>query len=367
MKHCTDMNDFVNINCLVRRRGRGPDALRADDRGPAGPVLRGPARDRATRGGGRLRDAVPERPLRLASRAIPASRRPTPGRSSPGLARETATIGLGTLVSPVTFRHPGNFVKLVTTVDQMSGGRLEVGVGAGWNESDHVRSACRSRRSRSGPISWRTSSRCSTASGRRQRGWNFDGHQVVVRGGTLVPGPVQSAGRPIGANGRARPRIITGSEGSPRGFRLAARYSDEFNLSSSTPDIAREKQAQLDAACVAAGRDPKSLTRSAMVGVLIGDERRRGGPAGGRPARGAGRVRRTAGRGSTSAGAGGSSARRTRRARWCARYAEAGIERIMLQDLAALGRRDDRPHGHGARRAGVTWPRMPSCGVRRRC
>jgi len=54
-----------------------------------------------------------------------------------GLARETSTIGLGTLVSPVTFRHPGNFVKLVTTVDQMSGGRIEVGVGAGWNEADH--------------------------------------------------------------------------------------------------------------------------------------------------------------------------------------------------------------------------------------
>src|SRR5512146_1280828 len=54
-----------------------------------------------------------------------------------GLARETTTIGIGTLVSPVTFRHPGNFVKLVTTVDHMSGGRLEVGVGAGWNEADH--------------------------------------------------------------------------------------------------------------------------------------------------------------------------------------------------------------------------------------
>src|SRR5882757_1610238 len=54
-----------------------------------------------------------------------------------GLARETDRIALGTLVSPVTFRHPGNFAKVVTTVDEMSGGRVEVGVGAGWNESDH--------------------------------------------------------------------------------------------------------------------------------------------------------------------------------------------------------------------------------------
>ena len=54
-----------------------------------------------------------------------------------GLARETERIGLGVLVSPVTFRHPGNFAKVVTTVDEMSGGRIEVGVGAGWNELEH--------------------------------------------------------------------------------------------------------------------------------------------------------------------------------------------------------------------------------------
>jgi alkanesulfonate monooxygenase SsuD/methylene tetrahydromethanopterin reductase-like flavin-dependent oxidoreductase (luciferase family) len=54
-----------------------------------------------------------------------------------GLARETSRIGLGALVSPVTFRQPGNFAKVVTTVDEMSGGRIEVGVGAGWHEEEH--------------------------------------------------------------------------------------------------------------------------------------------------------------------------------------------------------------------------------------
>lgn len=249
-----------------------------------------------------------------------------------GLARETTTIGLGTLVSPVTFRHPGNFVKLVTTVDQMSGGRLEVGVGAGWNESDH------------GPLGLPFPSIEDRANLMEDQlallhglweeapGWNFDGHQVAVRGGKLVPGPVQSAGRPIGANGRARPRIITGSEGSPRGFRLAARYSDEFNLSSSTPDIAREKEAQLDAACIAAGRDPKSLTRSAMVGVLIGSD--------------AAEIDRRAADLLKALGESGDGRAwlAKRRSRWIIgtpdearamvrRYADAGIERIMLQDL----------------------------------
>jgi alkanesulfonate monooxygenase SsuD/methylene tetrahydromethanopterin reductase-like flavin-dependent oxidoreductase (luciferase family) len=250
-----------------------------------------------------------------------------------GLARETSTIGLGTLVSPVTFRHPGNFVKLVTTVDQMSGGRLEVGVGAGWNEADHLPLGLPFP-----PIQERADLLEDQLAllhrlWEEERGWDFDGHQVVVRGGSIIPGPVQLAGRPVGANGRARPRIITGSEGSPRGFRLAARYSDEFNLSSATPEVARRKQAELDAACVAAGRDPKTLTRSAMVGVLIGRDR-------------AEIDRRVA---SLLAAFGQSSADGrawldARRNRWLAgtpddaramvaRYADAGIERIMLQDF----------------------------------
>ena len=54
-----------------------------------------------------------------------------------GLARETSRIRLGALVSPVTFRHPGNLAKLAVTVDEMSGGRLDVGVGAGWNRGEH--------------------------------------------------------------------------------------------------------------------------------------------------------------------------------------------------------------------------------------
>src|SRR5438093_2100653 len=54
-----------------------------------------------------------------------------------GLARETSSIGLGTLVSPITFRSPGNLAKVVTTVDEMSGGRIEFGLGAGWNDDEH--------------------------------------------------------------------------------------------------------------------------------------------------------------------------------------------------------------------------------------
>ncbi len=247
-----------------------------------------------------------------------------------GLARETTRISLGVLVSPVTFRHPGNFVKVVTTVDHMSGGRLEVGVGAGWNESDHE------------PLGLPFPSIAERADLMEDQlamlhglwaepdGWDYDGHQVTVRGGALRPRPVDVPGRPI-ENGYVRPRILTGGEGSPRGYRLAARYADEFNLTSSSPELAREKQAAIDEACRTAGRDPATLTRSTMAGVLIGRDRDE-----------------LAQRTSAVLGELGQDDVdgwfESRRARWIigtpdearekvARYAEAGIERIMLQDF----------------------------------
>ena len=84
----------------------------------------------------RVRDVLPVRPLR----ELPGEAgQPTTDAWTvlAGLARETERIGLGVLVSPVTFRHPGDFAKVVTTVDEMSGGRIEVGVGAGWNDVEH--------------------------------------------------------------------------------------------------------------------------------------------------------------------------------------------------------------------------------------
>jgi alkanesulfonate monooxygenase SsuD/methylene tetrahydromethanopterin reductase-like flavin-dependent oxidoreductase (luciferase family) len=249
-----------------------------------------------------------------------------------GLARETTRIGLGTLVSPVTVRHPGNFAKLVTTVDQMSGGRIEVGVGAGWNEADHLPVGLAFPEIEERADLMEDQLALLHGLWEEPAGWSYDGHQIVVRDGAIVPGPVQVAGRPVGRNGRTRPRIITGSEGSPRGFRLAARYSDEFNLSSSTPDVAREKQALLDAACVAADRDPTSLTRSAMVGVLIGTDTAE-------VDRRAADLLRFLGESGD-----GRAWLDKRRPRWIIgtpdearakvrQFAEAGIERIMLQDL----------------------------------
>src|SRR4249920_1636637 len=187
-----------------------------------------------------------------------------------GLARDTDRIGLGVLVSPVTFRHPGTFAKVVTTVDEMSGGRIEVGVGAGWNEIEHRQLGLAFP-----PITERADlmeDQLAILHGLwgEPDGWSYDGRQVAIRDAQFHPKPVDVPGRPRTTIGGARPRLLVGGGGSPRSLRLAARYADEFNLSSSGPDHAREVFAAVDAACAAIGRDPSTLAHSTMAGVLIG-------------------------------------------------------------------------------------------------
>ena len=166
-----------------------------------------------------------------------------------GIARETTTITLGTLVSPVTFRAPGEFAKVVATVQEMAGRQLHAGLGTGWHESEH-------RRSRAEMLEEQLEIVRGLWAG--PDGWSFSGKHYSVSDALFRPKPT-----PV-------PWIITGGEGSPRGMRIAAKFSDEFNLTSSTPATAREKFAQLDATCVAAGRAPESLARSAMTGAMIG-------------------------------------------------------------------------------------------------
>jgi F420-dependent oxidoreductase-like protein len=187
-----------------------------------------------------------------------------------GLARETERIGLGTLVSPVTFRHPGNLAKVATTVDEMSGGRLEVGVGAGWNELEHRQLGLHFP-----PIKERADlleDQLAILHGLwgEPDGWEYEGHQVTISEARFYPKPVDVPGRPRTPIGGARPRIVVGGGGSPRSYRLAARYADEFNLSSAGLAEVAAAYAALDEACTAIDRDPSTLTRSVMAGVLIG-------------------------------------------------------------------------------------------------
>jgi F420-dependent oxidoreductase-like protein len=249
-----------------------------------------------------------------------------------GLARDTEQIGLGALVSPVTFRRAGNLAKVITTVDEMSGGRLEFGLGAGWHDVEHAQLGLPFP-----PIEERAdmleeSLEVLIGLWGEPDGWSYEGRHIQIRDAQFYPKPVSTPGRPSLPNGASRPRILVGGGGTPRSMRIAARYADEFNLSSSSPAVAARKYAELAEACGAVDRDPSTMTRSTMSGVLIGRDREE--------------VRRRQHDllrefGNVDAG---EDWFHERQERWIfgtpdearaqvERYAEAGAERIMLQDF----------------------------------
>jgi F420-dependent oxidoreductase-like protein len=180
-----------------------------------------------------------------------------------GLARETTRIGLGALVSPVTFRLPGNLAKVVATVADMSGGRVELGMGAGWNQLEHQRHGTPfpSTRERFDMLE----EQLAVVHGlwTEPDGWSYRGRYWQVDDAHFAP-------RPVAPVGLRHPNLIIGGAGGPRMARLVAAYADEINVSSATPAEAAAAYGRVDGACRAAGRDPKTVTRSAMIGVLIG-------------------------------------------------------------------------------------------------
>ncbi|TMF35575.1 MAG: TIGR03560 family F420-dependent LLM class oxidoreductase [Chloroflexi bacterium] len=187
-----------------------------------------------------------------------------------GLARETSRIALGTLVSPVTFRRFGQLAKIATTVDEMSGGRLEFGLGAGWNEVEHRELGLPFPEIKERADMLEEQFAVLHGLWGEPDGWSFRGAHVTIESARFHPKPVDRPGRSRFPNGAARPRLLAGGEGSPRSLRIAARYADEFNLSSSSPDTARAKFAELAAACETIGRDAATMGRSVMAGVLVG-------------------------------------------------------------------------------------------------
>ena len=180
-----------------------------------------------------------------------------------GLARDTDRIRLGALVSPVTFRIPGSLAKVIQTVDEMSDGRVEAGFGAGWNEVEHAQLGIGFP-----PLGERydmLAEELAIIHGlwTEKDGWSFDGEHWQVR-------DAKRHGQ-IARNGRRHPNIILGGKGMPRLAGLVARFADEFNLNSASPDDALAAYGRVREACRAIGRDPDELVYSAMTGVLVAD------------------------------------------------------------------------------------------------
>jgi F420-dependent oxidoreductase-like protein len=174
-----------------------------------------------------------------------------------GLARETSRIRIGSMVSPVTFRLPGVLAKIAATVDEMSDGRVELGVGAGWNEAEHAQLGIPYPDARGRMDRLEEGLRIVRGLWDEPDGWSFEGRHYQVTGSLFRP------------RGR-RPHLIVGGTGKPRSMRLGATYCDEYNVSSSAPAEVREINARLDATCEKVGRDPATLDRSVMAGALVG-------------------------------------------------------------------------------------------------
>jgi F420-dependent oxidoreductase-like protein len=163
------------------------------------------------------------------------------------LAAITETLRLGTLVSPATFRHPSVLARQVVTADHVSGGRVELGIGAGWHEGEHA-----------------------------AFGFPFDSvkdrfdrlaEQMEIVHRSWTEGPFDFEGRfyrlhqadPQPKPGR-KPNLIAGGSAKPRGAALAARWADEYNTVYGTVDECRERRERIAAACADQGRDPIPLS-----------------------------------------------------------------------------------------------------------
>jgi F420-dependent oxidoreductase-like protein len=178
------------------------------------------------------------------------------------LAAVTERLRLGTLVSPATFRHPSVLAKSVVTADHVSGGRVELGIGAGWWEREHE--AYGFPLPAMGPRMDALEEQLQLVRRQWEPGpFGFEGEYYSAKDLDALPKPVQ----------RPRPPLILGGKGGPRSLRLAARCADEYNTVMSTAAEIADVRERLDRACEAEDRDPASLPLSMMTGWLVGADR----------------------------------------------------------------------------------------------
>ena len=179
-----------------------------------------------------------------------------------GLAAITERIRLGTLVSPATFRHPSVLARMAVTVDHISGGRVEVGMGSGWYEREHEAHGFPF-------LDGEAAVRALRRAGRGRR-------PLVDRGALRPRGPRVHAPRAAGAAApvqQPHPPLVLGGTVKPRFAALAARYATEVNTLGAPNDELRERKAALDRACAEAGRDPATLGYSVMTACFVGETR----------------------------------------------------------------------------------------------
>ena len=177
---------------------------------------------------------------------------------------ETSGIRLGTLVTSATFRHPGPLAIAVAGIDEMSGGRIEFGLGAGWFEAEHVAYGIPFPPVKERFDRLEEQLAIITGLWETPKGGTFtyEGTYYQVTDSPGLPKPVQ----------RPRPPVIIGGHGLRRTPALAAKYADEFNVGFSPLGEVAAQFGRVSQACVAAGRDPAALVYSTAQVVCCGKD-----------------------------------------------------------------------------------------------
>src|SRR3954447_19999291 len=180
-----------------------------------------------------------------------------------GLVRETSRVRLGTLVTSATFRLPGPLAISVAQVDAMSGGRVELGIGAGWYEAEHT--AYGIPFPETGERFDRLEESLAILTGLWDtpvgETFDFDGTYYRLDGSPALPKPAQSP-----------PPIIVGGKGKRRTPALAAKYAAEFNVPFDSVETSKALFEAVRSACDEAGRDPDALVLSNALVLCVGSD-----------------------------------------------------------------------------------------------
>lgn len=179
------------------------------------------------------------------------------------LAAHTSRIEFGPLVTPVSFRHPTMTARMAAAVDDLSGGRLTLGIGAGWQEREHTNYGWDLLDVPERFARFEEGVRIIMHLLREDQPLDFEGVYYRLREAVLLPRPQRPGGPPI----------LIGGNGPKRTLPMAARYADEWNAVYANPARYAELNSTLDGLLVAAGREPESVKRSLMTGCIFGRDK----------------------------------------------------------------------------------------------
>jgi F420-dependent oxidoreductase-like protein len=173
-----------------------------------------------------------------------------------GMAVATSRTRIGCMVTGNTYRHPAVLAKAAVTVDHLSGGRLEFGLGAGWAENEHTMLGLPFG-TKGDRADWLEEACELILSLWTQQRTSFDGKHYKLAGAIAEPKPVQ----------QPHPPIWIGGSGRQRTLRITARYADVWNAAGGSPEEVAEVSAVLDQRCAEIGRDPAQIRRSVQLRV----------------------------------------------------------------------------------------------------